>query len=187
MRRENRLEFGVHLDGHHAGSFLHKCERQRANAWPHLEHALGARKLSQRHNALDDMIVDKEVLTQAVLGRQAERFEHLARCRGVRKRGCGHTRSIQKLNKETDRPKCPRLPQEGRSVHKARKRRSGGKVGRLRWSVGFINPDGGRGPRPSRPADRRPAGPRRKMRPCRRSRPHPRSRCGAGPRRWCSA
>ena len=67
VRRENRLEFGVHLDGHHAGSFLHKCERQRANAWPHLEHALGARKLSQRHNALDDMIVDKEVLTLSLI------------------------------------------------------------------------------------------------------------------------
>ena len=24
VRRENRLEFGVHLDGRHAGSFLHK-------------------------------------------------------------------------------------------------------------------------------------------------------------------
>ena len=44
---EHGLELVVHLDGDHPARLLHERERERADARPHLEHALGARELRQ--------------------------------------------------------------------------------------------------------------------------------------------
>ena len=93
MGREHRLELRIHLDRGHATRGLHKCQRERADTGAHLKHTLGARELGEVHNALDHMVVDEEVLPQAVLCGQAKGLEHLSRGGGIGQRGGCHGRN----------------------------------------------------------------------------------------------
>ena len=56
-----------------------------------LEHALIARKLGKLANALNHMVVDQEVLAQAMLGRKAKLLQQLPCCRGVCQRRSCHS------------------------------------------------------------------------------------------------
>ena len=66
-------------------------ERERTNARANLEHALIARELGKLANALNYMVVDQEVLAQAMLGRKAKLLQQLPCCRGVCQRRSCHS------------------------------------------------------------------------------------------------
>ena len=75
MRVEHGLKLRVHLDRYDPGGILQQRKGERADTRPDLEHALVGSQLSQSADAFDDMVVDKEVLPQAVLGGQTELLE----------------------------------------------------------------------------------------------------------------
>ena len=69
---EHRLELGIGLDRRDARRLLQQRKCERANARANLEHALIARKLGKLANTLNYMVVDQEVLAQAMLGRKTK-------------------------------------------------------------------------------------------------------------------
>ena len=69
---EHRLELGICLNRRNARRLLQQGQRQRAATRADLEHALIARKLSELTDTFDHMVVDQEVLAQAMLGRKAK-------------------------------------------------------------------------------------------------------------------
>ena len=90
MGLENGLELGISLHGDNARSLSQERERECANSRTDLEHALAAIQLGEGHDALDYVIVDKEVLPQAMLGRQAKLLQQAPRGGRACERGCGH-------------------------------------------------------------------------------------------------
>ena len=88
---EHRLELGIGLDRRDTRRLLQQRKRKRANARANLEHALIARKLGKLANALNYMVVDQEVLAQAMLGRKAKLLQQLPCCRGVCQRRSCHS------------------------------------------------------------------------------------------------
>ena len=91
MGIEHRFEFGIGLDRRDARRLLQQRERERTNARANLEHALIARELGKLANALNYMVVDQEVLAQAMLGRKAKLLQQLPCCRGVCQRRSCHS------------------------------------------------------------------------------------------------
>ena len=91
MGVEHRFELGICFDRRDARRLLQQRKRERANARTNLEHALIARKLGKLANALDHMVVDQEVLAQAMLGRKAKLLQQLPCCRGVCQRRSCHS------------------------------------------------------------------------------------------------
>ena len=86
---EHRLELGIGLDRRDARRLLQQRKRERTNARTNLEHALIACKLGKLANALNYMVVDQEVLAQAMLGRKAKLLQQLPGGRGVcQRRSC---------------------------------------------------------------------------------------------------
>ena len=88
---EHRFELRIGLNGRNARRFLQQRERERTNARANLEHALIARELGKLANALNYMVVDQEVLAQAMLGRKAKLLQQLPCCRGVCQRRSCHS------------------------------------------------------------------------------------------------
>lgn len=91
MGIEHRLELGIGLDRRDARRLLQQRKRERTNARTNLEHAFIARKLGKLANALNYMVVDQEVLAQAMLGRKAKLLQQLPCCRGVCQRRSCHS------------------------------------------------------------------------------------------------
>ena len=91
MGIEHRLELGIGLDRRDARSLLQQRKRQRAATRADLEHALIARKFSELTDTFDHMVVDQEVLAQAMLGRKAKLLQQLPCCRGVCQRRSCHS------------------------------------------------------------------------------------------------
>ena len=86
---EHRLELGICLNRRNARRLLQQGQRQRAATRADLEHALIARKLSELTDTFDHMVVDQEVLAQAMLGRKAKLLQQLPGGRGVcQRRSC---------------------------------------------------------------------------------------------------
>ena len=69
---KHRIKLGIGLNRRNARRLLQQRKRERANARANLEHALIARKLGKLANTLNYMVVDQEVLAQAMLGRKAK-------------------------------------------------------------------------------------------------------------------
>ena len=69
---EHRLKLRIGLNRRNARRLLQQGQRQRAATRADLEHALIARKLSELTDTFDHMVVDQEVLAQAMLGRKAK-------------------------------------------------------------------------------------------------------------------
>ncbi len=72
MSIEHRLELGICLDRRNARRLLQQRKRQRTATRTHLEYALITRKLGKLADTFDHMVVDQEVLAQAMLGRKAK-------------------------------------------------------------------------------------------------------------------
>ncbi len=72
MGIEHRLKLRIGLNRRNARRLLQQGQRQRAATRADLEHALIARKLSELTDTFDHMVVDQEVLAQAMLGRKAK-------------------------------------------------------------------------------------------------------------------
>ena len=89
MGIEHRLKLGIGLNRRNAHRLLQQGQRQRAATRANLKHALIACKLSKLTDAFDHMVVDQEVLAQAMLGRKAELLQQLPSCRGIcQRRSC---------------------------------------------------------------------------------------------------
>lgn len=72
MGVKHRLKLGIGLNRRDARRLLQQGQRQRTATRADLEHALIARKLSELTDTFDHMVVDQEVLAQAMLGRKAK-------------------------------------------------------------------------------------------------------------------
>ena len=72
MGIEHRLKLGIGLNGRNARRFLQQRKCQRTATRTHLEYALVTCKLGKLADTFDHMIVDQEVLAQAMLGRKAK-------------------------------------------------------------------------------------------------------------------
>ena len=79
MRVEHGLKLRVHLNRYDPGGILQQRKGERADTRPDLEHTLVGTQLGQSADALDHMVVDEEVLSQAVFGGKAEFLEQVAR------------------------------------------------------------------------------------------------------------
>ena len=88
---EHRLELGICLNRRDARRFLQQRKCQRTATRTHLEYALVTCKLGKLANALNYMVVDQEVLAQAMLGRKAKLLQQLPCCRGVCQRRSCHS------------------------------------------------------------------------------------------------
>ena len=91
MGVEHRFELRIGLNGRNARRFLQQRKRQRTATRTHLEYALVTCKLGKLADTLDHMIVDQEVLAQAMLGRKAKLLQQLPCCRGVCQRRSCHS------------------------------------------------------------------------------------------------
>ena len=72
MGVKHRLKLGICLNRRNARRLLQQGQRQCAATRADLEHALIARKLSELTDTFDHMVVDQEVLAQAMLSRKAK-------------------------------------------------------------------------------------------------------------------
>ena len=75
---------------------MHERQRKRSDARPHLEHVLRAGKLHQLADTLDHMVVDEEILPEAMLGGKAKLIKQLARGSTIGKRRYGHGSSFHR-------------------------------------------------------------------------------------------
>ena len=97
MGVEHRFELRIGLNGRNARRLLQKRKRERTNARANLEHALIARELGKLADALNHMVVDQEVLAQAMLGRKAKLLQQLPGGRGVCQRRSCHSCLLSKM------------------------------------------------------------------------------------------